>query len=259
MSMRPVTEDDLHGLVDGRLDPARQVEVSAWVAAHPDTAERVAVYAKQGEMLRAAFAPVAEEPIPGELDLARMIEERRRPSRLPRWAMAAAALILVSVGAAGGWSLRGLALPNGGGIEALAGEAAASYRTYASDRTRPVEVRADDRDALAAWTAQSVGGPVAIPDLAAAGYRLMGGRVVPTEHGPAALFMYDDDHGKRLVVLARPMQADRDMPMALRPQGALGSVAWADDGLGYSLVGALSPERLHPLADLMRRQIRGKA
>jgi len=259
MSSRPITEDDLNGLIDGTLDPGRHAEVSAWLDAHPEVAGRIALYGEQRDMLRAAFAPVIEEPVPTELDLSRMIAERRRPRVAPRWAMAAAAVLLLCAGGVGGWSLHGMAVPPSEGVLALAREAAASYAAYAPDQVRPVEIRASDRDVLAAWTTKRVGRAVAIPDLAAAGYRLMGGRVVPTEHGPAALFMYDDDRGTRLVMLARPMRSDRDMPMAPHAEGDLNGLAWADHGLGYSLVGAVAPDRLHPLADEVRRQIRSEA
>ncbi|MFG1421758.1 anti-sigma factor family protein [Roseixanthobacter liquoris] len=259
MSSRPITEDDLHGLIDGSLDPARHAEVSAWLDAHPEVAGRIARYGEQRDMLRAAFAPVIEEPVPTELDLSRMIADRRRPQRPPRWAMAAAAALLLCFGGLGGWSLRGMAVPPAEGVQALAREAAASYVAYAPDQVRPVEIRASDRDTLAAWTARSVGRPVAIPDLTAAGYRLMGGRVVPTEHGPAALFMYDDDRGTRLVMLARPMRSDGDVPMSPHAQGELNGLAWADHGLGYSLIGAMAPDRLHPLANEVRRQVRNEA
>ena len=256
MSSRPITEDDLNGLIDGTLDPDRHDEVITWLDAHPEVASRIAVYGEQRDMLRAAFAPVIEEPVPIELDLSRMIEERYRPRPVPRWAMAAAAMLLVCVGGLGGWSLRGMAVSPSEGVQALAREAAASYATYVPDQVRPVEIRASDHDVLAAWTTKRVGRPIAIPDLTAAGYRLMGGRVVPTEHGPAALFMYDDDRGTRLVMLARPMRSERDMPMASHVEGDLNGFSWADGGLGYSLVGAVAPDRLHPLADEVRRQIR---
>lgn len=35
--------------------------------------------------------------------------------------------------------------------------------------------------------------------------------------------------------------------------------AWATDGMGYSLVGSLPSDVLHPLADDVRRQIGGEA
>jgi anti-sigma factor RsiW len=93
--------------------------------------------------------------------------------------------------------------------------------------------------------------------LAASGYRLMGGRLVATQHGPAAMFMYDDDHGSRLVVLTRPMSsADQNAPKTPQSQGDVDGFAWADDGQGYSLVGHATPESLRPIANEVRKQAR---
>jgi len=256
MSPRPITEDDLNGFVDRTLDAATHGEVTAYLETHPDVARRIAGYCEQRDSLRAAVAPIAEEPIPPELDLSRMLEERRRPRPPQRWAMAAAAVVLLCVGGAGGWALHG-SPPEG--IRLLAQEAQASYSVYAPDHAHPVELRAGERAQLAAWAAERLGRPVAIPDLAASGYRFMGGRIVPTIHGPAVLFMYDNDRGSRLVMLARPMAIDQNMPMLPQSQGGINGYAWADKGLGYSLVGAATPDTLHPLADEARRQLRNDA
>jgi anti-sigma factor RsiW len=257
MTSRPITEEDLSSFVDDRLDAARRIEVQAYLEAHPEVAQRIAGYEAQRDLLRAAFAPVAQEPIPPELDVARMVGERRRPRRgLPRWAMAMAASLLVCVGGLSGWTLRGVGLPPQEGTQALAREAAASFAVFASDHTNPVEIRAENRAQLVAWASRQLRRPVSIPDLSGSGYRLMGGRVVPTEHGAAALFMYDDDRGSRLVVLTRPMRAEGDAPMAQHSQAGVNGWSWADDGLGYSLVGAVTPEALHPIADDVRRQTR---
>ena len=83
----------------------------------------------------------------------------------------------------------------------------------------------------------------------------MGGRIVATAHGPAAMFMYDDDRGTRLVMLARPMQAEQNAPMTPHAARSINGFAWADKGLGYSLVGPMKPETLHPIANEMRRQL----
>jgi anti-sigma factor RsiW len=93
-----------------------------------------------------------------------------------------------------------------------------------------------------------------VPDLSAAGYRFMGGRLVPTPHGPAALFLYDDDRGTRVAMLVRPMPVDGSVPMAAETRGMVAGVTWADQGLGYGLVAAAAPALLRPLADAVRRQ-----
>lgn len=254
MTERPVSDDDLNAFVDQRLDPAREAEVAAHLDAHPELAQRIAGYRAQRDLLRAALAPAIEEPVPERLDLAGMVAAQRHPARVPRWAMAAA-VALFCVGAVGGWSLRGRTEPPSSGIAALAREAADSYAVYAPDHVHPVEMRAAESAQFVEWASRRLGRPLVVPDLKASGYRFMGGRVVATAHGPAALFMYDDDRGTRLVVLARPMASEQDAPMSRHAQDGLNGFAWADDGFGYSLVGATSPETLHPLADEVRRQI----
>jgi anti-sigma factor RsiW len=257
--MRPITEDDLHGFVDERLEPQRLAEVRAYLDEHPETATAIAGYAEQRSSLRAALAPIAEEPLPSQLNLARMIEPQRRPPRMPWWTAAAAAVALVLLGGAGGWSLKSTSERPTQGIASLALEAADSYAVYAPDHVRPVEVRAADRAQLVSWVAQRLGRQVAVPDLSASGYRFMGGRLVATAHGPAVLYMYDDDHGTRLVMLARPMATAPNTTMSPLADGTINGFAWAQNGMGYSLVGPASAEVLHPLADEARSQIAREA
>lgn len=255
MSPRPITEDDLHAYVDRVLESERQAEVAAYLDEHPEVAKRVAAFTGQRNLLRAALAPVAEEPLPPELNLSRIIENRARRPSVFRWAMAA--MLLLSIGGLGGWAVRGTLQASPGGLVALAEEATASYSVYAPDRVRPVEVRASESAQLVQWVSDRLHRPVKVPDLTNSGYRLMGGRVVATSHGPAAMFMYDDDRGSRLVVLTRPMNsADQNAPMTSQSQGDVGGFAWADDGVGFSLVGHAAPESLRPIANEVRRQAR---
>ncbi|KJC60781.1 membrane protein [Bradyrhizobium sp. LTSPM299] len=251
MSNRPITEDDLHGYVDHALEPERAAEVAAYLESHPDVAKRVAAFSDQRSWLRSTLAPIAEEPLPPQLNLARMIENRRRRPSSFRWAIAA--MLLLSIGGLGGWVIRGAASVPAGGLAALAEEASASYNVYASDRTRPVELR--DSTELADWVSSRLRQPVKLPDLTRSGYRFMGGRVVPTAHGPAAMFMYDDDRGDRLVVLTRPMTSDQNAPMVPLSGDGVAGFSWADDGIGYSLVGPPAAGSLRPLANEVRKQV----
>lgn len=120
MNARPITEDDLHALVDGALDGARSAEVERYLGDHDEVARKVEGYRRQRAALRAALAPIADEPVPARFDLARMVEERRRP-RATLW-QAAAAVALLAIGAASGWSVRGPGSVTGG-MSALAEEA----------------------------------------------------------------------------------------------------------------------------------------
>jgi anti-sigma factor RsiW len=254
MNGRPITEDDLHAFVDGVLDSGRHSEVVAYLGEHPDATQRVESFSDQRRMLRAALAPIADEPIPAQLNLTHIIEARRKRRAPIRWAAAAA--VILCVGGLGGWWLRGIGLPASEGMAALAQEATDSYNVYATDNVQPVEMRASDQTKFADWVSQRVHRPMTIPDLSASGYRLMGGRLIATSHGPAAMLMYDDDHGTRLVMLTRPMAADQNAPMSLHSRGAVSGFTWADGGMGYSLVGATQPELLRPIANDVRRKAR---
>jgi anti-sigma factor RsiW len=255
MNNRPIAEEDLHAYVDRALEPGRRAQVAAYLDDHPDLAKRIGAFADQRELLRAALAPIADEPLPPALNLSRIIEQRTRRPSVARWAMAA--MLLLCIGGVSGWVVRGTLQAAPGGLVALAQEATASYNVYAPDQVRPVEVRASDSAQLVQWVSDRLRRPVKVPDLANSGYRLMGGRLVATQHGPAAMFMYDDDHGSRLVVLTRPMSsADQNAPMTLQSQGDVGGFAWADDGVGYSLVGHAAPESLRPIANEVRKQAR---
>ncbi|MFD1303762.1 anti-sigma factor family protein [Methylobacterium marchantiae] len=249
--MRPICEDDLQGLVDERLDTARRNEVEAYLDAHPGAWARVERMIALREDMRAAFAPIAAEPVPARLNLTRIAEARRRPAR-PVWQAMAAGLLLL-VGGAGGWGLREVVSSVPTGIEALAQSASMNYAVYAPDHTRPVELAAADRGELAGWFSARMKRPVAVPDLSGSGYRLMGGRLVATPQGPAGLLMYDDGHGARFVMLMRPMSVPGDAPMRAHTTETSNGYAWAQDGLGYSLVGAADPTILHPLANEIRR------
>jgi anti-sigma factor RsiW len=256
MNNRPITEDDLHAYVDRRLEPERRADIETYLESHPDVAQRIAAFSSQRDFLRAALAPIADEPVPPELNLARIIENRRRHPWRASWA-AAAAMLLLSFGGVGGWIVRGSMQASApSGLTALAEEAAFSYNVYAPDRVRPVEVRATDSSQLVQWVSNRLHQPVKVPDLTSSGYRLMGGRLVATSHGPAAMFMYDDDHGERLVVLTRPIATDQGTPMTPQSSGDVSGFAWADGGMGYSLVGQAGAESLRPIANEVRRQAR---
>jgi len=251
----PILEDDLHAFVDGALDDDRRGEVQDHLDHQPESAEWVERLRAQRQALRAAFSDVAGEPLPSRLNLRRLVEERRASTDRARgWKIAASIVLALGIGSAGGWLARGSSGEVAAGIASLSNEANASFATYAFDAARPVEIDGDHKAQLVSWVSTRLQRPVPLPDLQRSGYRLIGGRLVATEHGPAALFLYDDRQGTRLAVLMRPMTIQRDTPVMQRNDGPFGGWSWADKGLGCSVVGSGSRADLHPLADEIRSQ-----
>lgn len=254
---RPISEDDLQAYVDQALDAGRREEVREYLRLHPEVARRIDGYVAQRAALRAVLAPIAEEPIPPELGIRALAEARR--AKLSAWRPAIAAAMLLCVGGVGGWMAHGVATPPVNGVRALAHEAADNYRVYASDLHRPVEMGAAQKADLVRWVSNRLQSPVAVPDLRSAGYRFIGGRLVTTPHGPAAMFIYDDAQGERLAVMVRPMKVEKNTRMSEQTVAGLDGVSWASDGIGYSLVAPAKPKSLHPLADEVRRQVEDTA
>ncbi|HEY5299479.1 MAG TPA: anti-sigma factor [Acetobacteraceae bacterium] len=250
---RPISDDDLHGYVDGFLDADRRVIVEHYLANHSEAAARVAAWHAVGGALRDAAAWEAREPVPGSLNIARFAEKRGTGRWTPA-RIAAGIIVALAIGAGSGWVARGPGIPTG--IDAVALEAAMAHRVFASDPMHPVEFGADQRAQLVNWATQRLGRPVTPPDLSKAGYRLVGGRLIATAEGPAFMFLYDDVQGGRVSLFIRPMQK-RDMNAAMRPVRAPGAAgfAWAKDGLGVSLVASDPTATLHALANDVRGEV----
>src|ERR1700752_708681 len=238
MSSHPITEDDLHGFVDQLLDSARRSEVQTYLDDHPEIAARIAAFSRQREALRIAAAPIADEPIPPKLNLRHLMEGRRR-SQAWSWRSMVASVLLLVVGGAGGWSLRGAAVERSetSGIAALAQEGAYTFNVYGIDRSHPVEFGPTDKAQLVSWVSSRTGTTVSVPDLTASGYAFMGGRLAATPHGAAGLLMYSNGQGQRLAMLVRPMAIERDTRMSEHSYGDINGVPWARKGTGFGLVG----------------------
>lgn len=99
----PVTEDEFHAYVDNELPVERRAAVEAWLAAHPEDAERVTSWRAMSDALHAKYDSVADEPVPPRLSVDQL-------SRTPRrWMMGAiaASLLAFAVGGGIGWVARG--------------------------------------------------------------------------------------------------------------------------------------------------------
>jgi anti-sigma factor RsiW len=85
-------------------------------------------------------------------------------------------------------------------VHELAQRAVAAYAVYAPDRVHPVDMAGDQKDRLAAWLSNRMNMTVVLPRLDAAGFALLGGRLMVGEKAPAALLMYENGQGRRLIL-----------------------------------------------------------
>ncbi len=254
-----IGDDELHALADGRLDPVRRAEVEAWLATNPEAASRVAFYGRLNADLHRRFDAVLDEKVPMAMT----------PPPGRRWfqhlARAAVAASLLLVGAFGGWTLHERMIPRSvverpAARAGLASQAAMAHAVFAVEVRHPVEVAAAEEAHLVAWLSNRIGHKVRAPELIAAGYHLMGGRLLPAaEGGVAAQFMYENAAGDRVTLFVKPAEGDSG-ETAFRYVAAekgVGVFYWLDSRLGYALSGGLERDVLLRLARLVYEQLNG--
>jgi anti-sigma factor RsiW len=255
---QPIGDDDLQAFIDGRVTPERRAAIEAYLAAHTAAAEAVAADTRIGAMLRARLAARSEEPIPPRLRVANILAERRSRTRRRLGAVAAALAWLV-VGVGGGWfahsALRGGAALQPNAAAETTRDAIAAYRTFVVEKLHPVEVRADQEAHLVQWLSRRLGKPLAAPDLTAQGYELMGGRLLPTETGPAAMFMYADKAGDRLTLYARADEPAAGTGFRFEREDGVAAFAWVDRDLSYVVTAKTDRPHLLAVAEAIYDQL----
>lgn len=261
----PPADADLHAWVDGRLDAARRAEVKARLAADPALAAQVRAWSAQREALRGLHAALRDEPVPAHL-LAAAQQLHHRSKRLARWqrwgGMAAAILVAYAVGWASHlqWETWRAGGPSARGTLAFARQAAVAYAVYVPEVRHPVEVDATQQQHLVQWLSKRLQRPLKVPNLAGAGYELVGGRLLPGDAGARAQFMYQAASGERITLYVGAIdgaaaRAVNETAFRYATDGGVASFYWVDQGFGYALSGKLPRAALLALAESVYQQL----
>lgn len=252
----PVNEHDLQAYADGKLPEGRRAAVGAWLAAHPEDAERIEDYRRLAGELRSTYEGVLGEPVPEHLHRALRPARARRFALVAMWVAFGAAL-----GGITGWQLHGAWRPAPGPTAdagaAMARRAAVAHAVYSPEVRYPVEVRAEQEAHLVAWLSKRLGAPVRAPKLDAVGYSLMGGRLLPGENGPVAHFMYQSERGTRITLYVRTAAAiNQETAFRFAKEGNVRVFYWMDRKLGYALSSAdISKDDLFKVANAVYQQL----
>ncbi len=258
-----IDEAMLHAYVDDRLSAADRARVEAFLQRDAGAALRVAAWQQQTAALRGHFAPLLDEPVPQAM----LAALHRRPAgpwqrawqttrrQMPR---IAALLVVAVLGVGLGWWGRG-ALPSGAGTP-LPREAARAHLIYTAEVLHPVEVVAAEEKHLVAWLSKRLGTQLKVPQLAEAGFNLVGGRLLPASgpaaaSGVAAQFMYENKRGERLTLYVRAGESGTDTAFHFSEQKGAAGFYWVDGGYGYALLGGLERSRLLPIARAVYEQL----
>jgi anti-sigma factor RsiW len=244
---RSIGDLELCAYLDGELEGAARAEIESWLTAHPDDAARIATWRRHKDALAQLSAEVLNEAVPASL--LRAAKGRRPVARY--WQRAAAAILLVIAGAAGGWLGHG-ALRPAAMTTATADfirNALGAHVVFAPEVRHPVEVWANKDEAhLVQWLSKRLGYECKPPPLNELGFRLVGGRLIADAGDPAAQYMYQDAGGRRITLYIR-RSADRGTTaFRFADEGKLSAFYWIDGPLAYAIVGEMPRDDLLKLA-----------
>jgi anti-sigma factor RsiW len=261
----PVTEADLHAYVDGLLTTDRRAAIEAFLELHPDERRKVADWQAQNDALKTMLDPVLAEPLPQRLLLL-------QPANTWPWRSMAAGVVIAVLSAGSSWWVRGTVDDNAqrmanaaSRIELAAGDAktlrgfahraAVAHAVYSPDMRRPVEVGAEQEQALVTWLTKRMGTSVRPPDLRSVGYALIGGRLLPGDKGPVAQFMFDGTKGERLTLYVTREDAGRETAFRFGQDGPVNVFYWVDKDFGYAISAGADRQALLKVAEAVYKQL----
>ena len=234
MISMPPSERDLHAYVDHQLNEADRRLVDTWLTTHPESAAQVRAWQHDAQLLRAALGGALQQPANPELDPALI---RQRLKRQSRRHLASAAVLLIAVGIGGfsGWQAREMTLVRPAMLPMT--DALQAYRLIAQQGMLPADYQVASAVDMQRWLDRYFTRASRLPDLKAAGFEPVSGRLLSTDEGPAAMVMYEDGSGHKVSFYVRPPGPKNTfLPRGTRSDGDLQAEYWSGGGYNYAMV-----------------------
>jgi anti-sigma factor RsiW len=262
------SDADLHGLVDGCLDAARQAELHERLKSHGPERARVAAWREQNDLLKASFSEIENEPIPLSLSLTppprlKCITSdvwpgtrppvpapapiQPAPAKRSRHDLLAFGFMAGCIGVLGCWLIAEhppsseappLVLTVTGQADGMLVTPTFDGSDSASRET--IAAGGEPRGLASALPTRE------IPDLGASGFRFIGATVQGA--APAVLiFSYENAAGHRLA-LAVSTAPESQQPGPAQAAPVEPGVTWRREGIAYRLSGSLDGPRLKTIA-----------
>ena len=252
----PIPEESLLAWHSDALTEAERRALAERIDGDAGARATLSQWRHQDAAIASLYTPLGDEPLPGNLREifyeARIAPAPARRSLLrptPSGLLLVALVLIFGLGL--GWAAHEALRPAAPG---LAAEAARAYETYVVDTAHPVELAATDTR-LTAWVAGRIGHVLPPPDFTSAGFALMGGRVLPSAHGPAALYMYQDAAGQRAALYVVARQGGARTAPRFFADGRTRGLWWVDRDLGFAVTGGLPRPLLERIATLAYDQL----
>ncbi len=250
MAFETVENWALHAFADGELEGEERSAMERLLVENDEARKALVAINYQKSELRRAFGGVVDEAVP--LSLIATAQGRGGRGFLPYAAMAAS-VVLVVMGAAGGW----YSAQHSESVQTaeLAHRALVAHEVYSVDVRHPVEVAAAEQDHLQAWLSKRVGTAIKIPNLDAEGFSLLGGRLVTAGDNPAGQLMYETADKQRLTIFIASNTENKDSALRLVENGKLITCYWSDKKLAMAVTGDMAKDEMMVLAKNIYEQM----
>lgn len=227
------SEHDLQAYADGQLDQALRHQVERYLASHPDAAREVEQLRQDNQRLRASLENLVSTPTPPRLDPFRIRRELRARSQR-HLAIAASLVLTLSLGTLGGWQLRDMSMRK---TYLPMADATQAYRMFAgNDMAQKVDLKSSEPTQLQGWLNQNFVQPAPMPDFSAYGFKPVGGRLMASDKGAAAMVVYQNDQGQAIVYYVRPPGELFNFGAGNRKEGNLLTQYWRQGRYFYAVV-----------------------
>ena len=251
--MDHLSESDLHAYIDGELDADTLLEIEHWLAGHPDDAAKVHAFKLQKVQMHQLYDDGLEAAIPeGVLEL---LEDKPITSWMPGWRQMAAGIALFIIGGVSGWGFFTMDPMEHEAGGQFARQALNAHVVYAHDTARPVEMSAMYQKDMVSWLSKRLGHKLMIPNIAGAGFNLIGGRQVADQDSPAALLMYENKQGRRVTLFVRSGATFSDNKFRFIAEQGMVAFYWTNGPLSYALSGEMPRGDLLDLANMVFKDI----
>ena len=254
--MTQITRDTLMAYADGQLPESERTAVETYLAANPEAAAEVALIQRQNHAINTLFAPAGAEPVPARLKPRRLAAEAGR-RRARGWGWAAAAVLLVGLGLGAGWFIRPLIEAQPASATLIA-DAVNAHVVYVAENRHAVEVGSDDSEHLSTWLSNRLDTRLGMPDLAAQGFSLVGGRLLPGEPekgGRAAQLMYENTAQQRVTIYVTAALPDREPAYQFTTYDGAEAFYWANARITCTVVGTLPQDEMKAVAGAVYSQL----
>lgn len=163
---------------------------------------------------------------------AQHLRQRLRQRQQRRAGLAASLLLTLTLGGGMGWQASQWLSPAQG---QPMDDAVQSWKLVNGVAPVRYDINTTQASELATWLRLRFNPGEFPPDLQPYGYQLQGGRLMATNQGPAALVVYQNTQGEKIMWYIRPGEITR-LPRGERQDGTAKTRYWSDQHYNYALV-----------------------